>query len=316
VKTALLALPSALALVACSGQPVLPGTTEPIVVHGATFIAGPLPGSPPLDGGTPASPAVTSVASSANAFVPGQAGASYSGDVTDDASSVAVRFPDYGTGYWVFVPGAPDLNDPGNLTWSMTFDLGYEVPTGLTTLRFAALDPTGKAGNQTDQQACIDSIIPDNYNACFVSHKPPAAVLSLSWDAPVDLDIGLMTPLGTVLSPKRPTTAPLGDGGASPNDGVLDRDSDANCVPDHVNREDVVWKDTPVSGTYVAYADLFSACGQPAVRFTMSLWVAEPTDGGQHLVQKQTQSGELVAIQADGGGSLGLYVMNFTFPIP
>jgi hypothetical protein len=304
------------ALAGCSSQPALPGIGEPIVVHGATFIAGPLPGSPPLDGGTPASPAVTTVQSVNNSFVAGQAGASYSGDVTDDASSVAVRFPNYGTGYWVFVPSAPDLSDPGNLTWSMTFDLAADVPPGETTLRFAALDPTGKSGNQTDQQVCVDSAIPDNFNACVLARKPPAAVLSLSWDAPVDLDIGLVTPLGSVLTPKHPTTKPLGDAGASASDGVLDRDSDANCVPDHVNREDVVWKDTPAAGTYVAYADLFSACGQPAVRFTMSLWVAEPTDGGQHLVQKQTKSGELVAIQADAGGSLGLYVLNFTFPIP
>ena len=40
------------------------------------------------------------------------------GDVSENASSVAVRFPDYGTGYWVFLPGPPDTNAPGSLSCS------------------------------------------------------------------------------------------------------------------------------------------------------------------------------------------------------
>jgi hypothetical protein len=299
----------------CSAQPVLSGAGEPIVVQGATFIAGPLPGSPPLDGGAPAKPAVTTLQSVNNSFVQGQAGSSFSGDVTDDASSVAVRFPDLGTGYWVFVPGAPDATDPGNLTWSMTFDIGPDVPPGLHTLRFAALDPSGNAGNQFAQEVCIDSVIPDNFNACVPARPPPDAVLSLAWDTPVDLDLWLLTPTGTTLSPKHPTTKLTGDAGASPSDGVLNRDSDANCLPDHLNREDVVWKGTPAAGLYLAYADLFSACGQSSVRFTLSLYVAEPSDGGMSLVLKQQQSGELLAVDANGGASPGLYVMSFTFPV-
>ena len=53
---------------------------------------------------------------------------------------------------------------------------------------------------------------------------PPAAVLSLSWDAPVDLDLQVVTPSGVVISPKKPAT---GAGGTTKGDGALDRDSDA-----------------------------------------------------------------------------------------
>jgi hypothetical protein len=253
-----------------------------------------------------------------NAFVQGEAGGSYSGDVTDDATSIAVRFPDAGTGYWVFVPGGPDATDPGNLTWSMNFNIGAAAPTGLTTLRFAAVDVNGKSGNQIDQPICVDALVPDNFNACIPSRAPPVAVLSLAWDTPVDLDLWLVTPSGVTVSPTHPTTAPSRDGGAgtSVGVGVLDRNSDANCVADGLNRENIVWqKGTPDPGTYLAYADLYSACGHASVRFTLTLYVSEPTDGGHALVQKLQTQGELLAAEANGGVSPGLYVTSFDFPI-
>jgi hypothetical protein len=309
-----------LALAGCSGQPALPGLGEPIVVRDATFIPGPLPGTPPLDGGAPdggplPTPRVTTIQSVNNAFKAGQAGAGYAGDVSDDATAVAVRFPDLGTGYWVFVPGPPDATDPGNLTWSMTFDIAGNAPPGLHTLRFAAVGQGGASGGQVDQPVCIDAPIPDNFNACVPSRPPPAAVLSLSWDAPVDLDLQVVTPGGAVVSPKHPTTH-QGDGGVGPGDGALDRDSDANCVADGLNREDLVWKAAPAPGLYIANASLFSACGQPAVRFTLSLFVAEPVDGGQTLSQKLRVSGELLASDANGGAGVGLFVAAVTFPFP
>lgn len=300
----------------CSGQPALPGAGEPIVVRGATFIAGPLPGSPPADGGAPAQPAVTAIQSINNSFFAGQAGATYTGDVTDDATAVAVRFPDLGTGYWVFPPGPPDATDPGNLTWSMTFDIGPGVTPGKQNLRFAAIDASGSSGNQIDQPVCVDTPYPDNFNACLPSRAPPPAVLSLTWDAPVDLDLIVVAPDGTVLSSKRPTNGAIADGGADPGDATLDRDSDRGCVPDGRNREDLVWKQDPGPGLYLAYASLFSACGKDSVRFTLTLYVAEPTDGGQTLAPRLTQAGELLAVQAGTGATLGLYVASFSFPFP
>jgi hypothetical protein len=302
----------ALALAACSTTPT--GIGEPIFVYGAQFYPGPLPGSPEPDAGAGVNPQVTSIITPFIGFRPGEAGRSLTGDVTGDATSVAVRFADYGTGYWVFLPGPPDTNAPGDLTWSMTFDLGYSVPPGMTTLNFAALDATGASGSQYDLPICVGATIPDNYNACGVANKPPAAVLSLSWDTPVDLDLELETPSGVLVDPDHPTTSNGADGGVGPNDGVLDQSGDANCVPDHVNREDIVWQETPEPGTYLVYADLFSACGQSSVRFTATLYVAEPVDGGSTLTQKLQASGELLAIDANGGAGLGLYLTSFTLP--
>lgn len=307
-----------LALAGCSGEPALVGANEPIRVRGGVFKTGDLPGAPPLDGGAPEKPNVTVVESVNNVIRPGQSGKTLSGRVTDDATAVAVRFPDLGTGYWLVVADAPDPAAPGELTWQMTFDVAYDVPPGLRSLRFAAVNEAGVAGTQTDLPVCVSAAIPDNLNACDPSIAPPAAVLSLSWDTDVDLDLVVVTPTGQVVDSKHPTTAAPSDAGVSPDpkkDGVIDRDSDANCVPDHVKRESLVWQAPPAAGTWLAYANLYSACGQQAVRFTLTLNVAESNgDEGSRLVEKQRLSGELLAVDANGGQALGLYVTSFSFP--
>jgi hypothetical protein len=310
---------AALAVSACDGAPT--GIGEPIYVYGAQFVPGPLPGLPQPDGGAGGDagvdPQVTAVSTPSIGLRPGEAGRSMTGDVTPDATSIAVRFLDAGTGYWVFLPGPPDESAVPDLGFSMTFDTGYDLPTGQQNLAFAALDATGDAGTQYLLPMCVGSTIPDDYNACFPSNAPPVAVLSLSWDEPVDLDLQLQTPDGVLVNIDHPTTSASPDAGVGPGVGVLDMDSDASCSPDHVNREDIVWqKGTPEPGTYLVYANLFSSCGQPAVRFTASLYVAEPVgDGRTSLVQVLSVPGELLAVDENGGAGLGLYLTSFTFPL-
>lgn len=304
------------AIASCSGEPSLSGAGEPILVQGATFIQGTLPGTPPPPDGGAVSPDVTLVTSANNAFIQGQAGVSFGGDVTDDATSLAVSLADAGTGYWVFAPGGPDPTEPGDLTWSMTCAIGANAPPGLGTLLFAAVDANGNSGTQFQQPVCIDTAVPDNFNACAPTDAPPDTVISLTWDTPVALDLQLVTPAGVTVSPTHPTTAISPDAGTT-NLGVLDRNSDANCTTADVYREDIVWKKgtTPDPGTYLAYANLFSACGKPIVHFTLSLYVSETTDGGYALVEKSQTSGQILAVDENGGGSLGLYVQSFTFPL-
>lgn len=307
---------AALAL-GCEGEASPTGLGEPIRVIGGTFKYGPLPGSPPIDAGEPEKPNVTAINSVNNVLWPGQAQKALTGLVTDDAYSVAMRFPDLGTGYWLVVPGAPDPAAPGALTWAMSFDVAGDVPEGLHSLRFAALDRDGKAGTQSDLLVCVSAPIPDNLNACDPSLPPPAAVLSLTWDTDVDLDLVLVTPSGQVIDPKHRTTAPLTDGGVMidpTRDAILDRDSNGACVIDRARRESVVWQGTPAPGNYLVYASLFAACGQQAVRFTTTLYRAEPRDGGAALVESLKASGELLAVDAHGGADRGLYVAQFSFP--
>jgi len=75
------------------------------------------------------------------------------------------------------------------------------------TLLLAAIDEQGNAGEETRLDTCITRPIPDNLNACDPTIAPPFAVLSLAWDADVDLDLVVVAPDGRVIDPKHPTTA-------------------------------------------------------------------------------------------------------------
>ncbi|APR83762.1 Hypothetical protein A7982_09111 [Minicystis rosea] len=307
----------ALTLFGCSSEAAPTGFGEPIRVLDGVFKSGPLPGTPAVDGGTPAKPNVTAVNSANNILRPGQGNKNLTGVVTDDASAVAVRFADLGTGYWLVVPGAPDVSAPDALQWGMNLDVAADVPPGLHTLQFAAVDEKGNAGTQTDLLVCVDTPIPDNLNACDPSIAPPTTVVSLTWDAAVDLDLVVVLPSGQVVDAKHRTTAPITDAGVQPNpkkDGVIDRDSNSGCAIDGIRRENMVWQAEPLAGQYLVYANLFSACGQQAVRFTVTLYRAQPVDGGSALVETAHESGELLAIDANGGATKGLYVTAFSLP--
>jgi hypothetical protein len=304
----------------CSGESSPAALDEPLVVRSATFKSGSLPGVLPVDGtdaGPPPGSRVTVVDSVNNVFHAGQSGKSLSGRATDDALSIGARFGDLGTGFWIVPTGAPDPTNPGELTWALTYDVASGAPPGLHPLLLAAIDEHGNAGEETRLDTCITRPIPDNLNACDPTIAPPFAVLSLAWDADVDLDLVVVAPDGRVIDPKHPTTAEGVDGGApAPNpakDGVLDRDSNAGCSIDATRRESLVWQARPGDGDYLVYANLFAACGQQAVRFTVTLSFAEATGAGTWtLAEKLHTSGELLASDANGGAAIGLYVTDFS----
>jgi hypothetical protein len=297
------------------------GLEEPIRVRNGTLVSGPLPGSRPLDdaeldAGVPEMfPHVTTINALSSVLRPGEVGFSLGGGVTDDANAVAIRFSDLGTGYWLVPAGGPDPTKPGELTWSMSLDVAPAAPRGIHHLLFAGIDENGHAGTQSELDFCIDSVIPDNLNACDPTIAPPFAVLSLEWDTNADLDLEVEGPNGKILDPKHPTTAPEADGGVAPgpSDGYLDHDSNRDCVIDGIRREDVVWQAHPLNGQYLVYVNLFAACGQPAAHFKVTLSLSRQTGDRYALVPVLTASGELVAQDQNGGDALGLFVTQFQF---
>jgi hypothetical protein len=312
------------ALAACTGPQVSSTTApeEPVRVESGQFISGALPGLPPLptaDGGAAANPQVTDVTVANTAIQPGAAGMNISGHATSTAQAIGVRFADAGSGYWVIPVGPPDPQDNNLPTWQFFADFGPDLTPGFHDLLFSAIDANGSSGTQFDQRLCVDTLVPDNLSTCVPTRAPPAVVLSLRWDTPVDLDLIVRDPLGRTVGGK--TRALATEGGvpqsATPaaTNGALDHDSNANCLIDNSEREDVVWQTEPAHGLYEVWVDLFSACGQPAATFTVSLWRSEPQAGAgtKHLVLQQPSvaNGELIASQANGGAGLGLFVGAF-----
>jgi hypothetical protein len=314
----------ATAVLACwSGTPQSLGLDEPIRVRNGTLEPGDLPGAPPLtdaqiDAGVAETlPHVTTINSLNNVLRPGETGKALGGGVTDDADAVAIRFADLGSGYWVIPAAGPDPSKPGELTWSMSLDVSPDAPKGLHKLLFAGIDKNGHAGTQSELDFCIDSAIPDGLNACDPTIAPPFAVLTLTWDTNADLDLQLLAPNGKLLDPKHPTTAAELDGGgvaANPDvDGVLDHDSNRDCVIDGLRREDISWKSHPENGEYLVYVNMFAACGQPAAHFKVTLSLSQKTGDRYALVPVLAATGELVAQDQNGGDDLGLFVTQFHF---
>jgi hypothetical protein len=311
-------------LLACgnSGTPFYAAIGEPITVNGAQFVPGSLPGTPPVDGGSVMDNGfdagsnepleVTYLESPNPLAIPGAAGKSFSGRVTQSAVAVGMRFPDLGTGYWVTPLGAPDPEFPGELTWSVSMSFNSNIPTGFHDLRFTALDGNGNASPQADIEICAASRIPDNHNSCYPNIAPPSAVFTLMWDADVDLDLQVTTPDGRVVDPKHPATVDP-DGGAVPaNAGVIDRDSLANCVPDGLRQEDLVFQQPP-SGTYQIAVNLFSACNKAGTTFTVIVNQAAGTVPNSHLQQTFRRGGEMQGFEANGGLSPGLFFVSYPF---
>jgi hypothetical protein len=325
---------------ACSGQTANSGLGEPMQVSGESqFIAGPLPGTSPPDAGADAADAgtdahadaallVTSVTLVSSFIVPGIAGSMVSGLVTDDAVAVGIAVASQGDGYWVVPTQGEDVGFPGQRDFSFTASFNPSDTPGNIDLRVVGIDANGNAGPETSTPVCIESRVPDHGHACIPTYAVPAAVFTLRWDAPFDLDLTVLAPNGLNVNPKtNPLTAPI-DAGTygltapeavglyTPGAGIIDRDSMGSCVADGWREEDLVFLEYPATGTYEIYADPVASCGQPAVRFTLTIY--EPAPDGS-LAATFTRSGELLASQTtggvppDGGSVAGLFVAEKSF---
>ena len=311
----------------CSSESISPSLEEPLRVRygngrNAQFFEGALPGTRPLTDEEVLSDVKPNLPSSslnvsAGVIRSSDTGFNASGATSSEAVAIGVRFLDLGSGYWVFPVTGQDPTVPGTFNWSATADFGANIAPGLHPLGVVAIDSSGHAGSQFATKLCVTSDIPDNLSACSPGTKPPFTALSLAWDAPVDLDLRVITPDGKVVDSKHPSTAPAVDGKYDPTvkgTGIFDTDAGRGCVGTGHRRESLIWQDEPMEGTYFVYVSLFDACGQPAVRFDLSLnrRGAVDADGIQNLTQVYSQAGEMLAFDADAGASLGLYVTEFT----
>jgi len=307
--------------IACGqGMPANSGVTEPLLVHGAQFVSGPLPGKAPTNGGPPApsgdAGARTFPPLTITAFqveyplaLPGATGKSVAGRASSDTAAIGVKLQGLGSGYWVVPIGDPDPDYPGESDFSLSADFNADDPTGQRNLLAVAIDSNGNGGIQQESPLCLTQKIPDNLHECVKTNVVPRAVFTLQWDANWDLDLHVILPDGADVNPKQPVTVPSEGGPPGPTVGKIDRDSMRGCVNDGWRQEDLVFPTEPAKGNYELYVDPFSSCGLGAVRFNMI--VSEPgADGALHPTF--TRSGEFIQTQ-ESGGSRGLFVFEKRF---
>jgi hypothetical protein len=303
----------------CSSGSSTQGFEEPVRVRGGQFVEGPMPGLAPWlpnSGQTPVSPRVTVAQNAGGLLEFGEPKRVISGRATDDALSVAFGFEGLGTGYWLVPVRGRDASNPGEFTFEFDAEYSRSISAGNHRVLFAAINANAASGTQLDVKFCMTSEVPDNGNACDPFRAPPSLVVSLDWDREVDLDLQVFTPSGVLVDAKHPSSAADEAGTGEPGVGTLELDSNARCIIDGQRRENLVFEETPPSGTYYVYANLFHACGQDSTRFNVTLNApVEDTESGE-FDQKETyrSSGVLTAPQANGGSNVGLLVTKFIVP--
>lgn len=297
---------------ACSGESSTSGLGEPMRVRNGVFKEGPLPGLPPVAGGPGL--AITAIESASTVLRPGQGEKTFTGRASVGAVAVALALAGEGRGYWLLPVEGPDPLNNGELGWQALVEIGRNAATGPKELRVVAIDGAGKAGAQRALPICVPRSIPDNLNACDPASAPPAAVVTLSWDTPVDLDLIVVAPDGRVLDAKHPRGA--GDAGsdAARLAPVLDRDSNGACALDRIQQENLVFPEAPAAGSYLVFVNLFDSCERAPVRFRVTVSTRSATpDGKLSLTETETKSGVLTDIDANGGAKLGTYVTEVAF---
>lgn len=310
----------ALGALGCSGESLTRGLTEPFRIEGSQFIDGDLPGIPgdsdaakeAAGAGLPSLVAFSSL----TIVPPGAVERSISGTATVGTSSVGLRFADLGDGYWVLPTTTADLFSENELAWGGLASYARQPKAGKHKLLGVAIDSEGRAGVQASLDVCLLPEVPDNGNVCDPAKDPPKLVISLGWNSPVDLDLRVVTPDGKIVDAKHPSTALAGEDGkvdpTAEGTGQILSDSNAACQIDGQQRENLVFQQRPPAGKYFVYANLFEACDQASVEFTLTLHSSIPAD--DHFTQLETlsKSGGLQAIHANAGAALGTFLTQFT----
>jgi hypothetical protein len=121
--------------------------------------------------------------------------------------------------------------------------------------------------------------------------------VSISWDAPTDVDLHVVDPLGNEVYYGQPQVATMGE---------LDLDSNPACSIDGVNNENITWPSGAAPrGEYIVRVDYWSACSMPRSKYVVTVWVK-----GQ---EARTYYGELTGPGDAGAEGSGVEVARFTY---
>lgn len=299
-----------LLVAACDGESGESGLGEPLQVSAGAFKHGALPGAAADSGDADESLRFTTIETNNTVVHPGQAGKQISGRVTDNGYSVALRFDELGSGYWVVPVGEADSAYPGELDFGVDFGISADLPLGPQRLLFTVIDARGRAGRQQALTLCVTSEYDRTLHACDATQRPPAGIITLTWDTEADLDLIVRTPDGELVDARHPSSRPGTDA-----QGILYTD-DARCAGRSLRREDLVFQAEITPGRYEVFVNLFDACGAAATFFEVSATARTQSDdetyGFEALAEKSV--GQALELQANGGQSQGIAITSFEFP--
>lgn len=121
--------------------------------------------------------------------------------------------------------------------------------------------------------------------------------VSVSWDAPSDVDLHVVDPSGEEIYYANPSSA---------SGGSLDLDSNAACDIDNKDNENITWPTGKAPrGTYTVRVDYFDGCGVSATNYIVTVHVTGKSP--------QTFSGSFNGSGDQGGAGAGKLITTFTF---
>jgi hypothetical protein len=307
-----------IAMPACVANEYSSGASEPFKVPGATFKLGDLPSEDAA-----VTPLVVNLSGVSAVVTQGQGEIAYSGVSSPDTYAIGVAFQGIGDGYWVVPVQGPDVTQNNGLVFEFDAEFTREVPFGLQELEVVAFDALGQPGPRYTAALCI---LPEasygSLAACDPSVSPQSAVISLRWDADVDLDLIVLTPEGKIVYHKAPTTAFPNENSVVPDEdindpstGTITRDSNRDCDIDGLRLESLVFPGPPPGGRYHVFANLSSACLQNSVTATVEVFRRVNGDGDTHIVEREVLGSlQLTQVHANGGEAIGTYVTSVDLP--
>lgn len=265
-------------------------------VHGGQLRDG---GLPPDEGG----PAVSQVMRPQPEVARGEGTVILSGRLGPDG--VALHLHAKGDrAHWVLLPKGFDFVVTDELLWDAELGFSHAIVGDRLVVELQAADEDGRRGPIREVEFEIADDVP-----------PAQLLVSLGWDAPVDLDLHVELPDGTIVGAKSPTSLMPAPGQVLPADAWMDAavfpfDANQQCHLDLRNREDVVWASAPDPGTYRVYAHLFSACEADAVGFEATVQL-----GGRTIAEAEGRQYAFDAREHPVDGEApGLLIAEFEVP--
>ncbi|MBL9006185.1 MAG: hypothetical protein JNJ46_18170 [Myxococcales bacterium] len=218
--------------------------------------AQPVPGVPD---GQAAGPSVDGIGLLATRIWPGQVGKPISLVLSEGATAAVLHL--VGDSLHYIVPaGAPDVTAPTLPTLSTRLSFAPWLDRGPHTLLISAVDASGRSGPGVFQRldAVADPLAPP---------EPESFLhITLRWDRAADLDLHVQEPSGRVVWSRHKAST------ASPGLGILDLDSNAGCVLDGQQREQVRYPQPPAAGRYRIRVSTYSLCRQATAYWSVEAY--------------------------------------------
>lgn len=187
------------------------------------------------------------------------------------------------TSYVITAGSAPGLSDLAN------FD------TGNTALSYLATDvPAGSYHVRVYAKSSCGLSSASNEVLVFVVGFTSDVQVSVSWDAPTDVDLHVVEPSGNEIYYGNATSA---------TGGQLDVDSNPACSIDGRQIENIRWASGAPVGTYTVRVDYWDSCGVAQTNYLVTV-----KNGGS----TQTFSGSFTGDGDRGGSGSGRTITTFT----